>query len=143
MNETNQFKCLSKLLTVCNNRKMSNIGKEILKSIAPRFLEGEELKELAKTIKGKSLKVKNPKSINRLIFLKKTKFAKACSRCQKIVEKDQAAFLKDIDLYHVLCGKEVFGIDADQNSHYQIWRTTITKPLEVINGPEEEANLFD
>lgn len=118
-------KCFDKLISVCNNRGFPEIGEEILK-LAPKYLNKEENGNYG-------IKQKNVKYANKITFLASSKFEGKCKKCASLVEQGSASFLRGKQLYHILCGLEDLGEDAESNIYYKRWANKIT----VISREEE------
>lgn len=128
-----EFRCFDKVITVCNNRGLTQLGSDILGILGPNYLTKEEIKQLTRFA---------PKSVqfaDKISFLTANKFEKQCGHCQKPVEIGEASFVKGKTLYHVLCGLDVLGDRAGDNFYYKRWlaKNSITNSNPDSNYEEE------
>lgn len=141
-NHNKIIKCLTKIISVCKNRGLPEIGNRILAACKNDILNDEEIKNLQSlflinenVIQQTTLntniqndkqstftkKTKAERFANKLSFLQNTKFEQQCSACGKVVEYNQPSFIKGKKMYHVICAIETYGDEANSNIKFNKW----------------------
>lgn len=114
--QSRELKCFNKIVSVCKNRGLVDLADDIMKTLGPKYLEREEVKQIVATETPKVIKYADKTS-----FLESVNFANKCTKCDEMVDQGDAAFLQGKKLYHVLCGTEALSEPATDNFYYKRW----------------------